>query len=151
MNEVELTFCKNFTKKLIKCELTIAFASPIDRNADWAPDYFRIIEHPMDLSTIENKLEDSEYKTVEEWRSDINLIWKNAMTFNKKPSPLFYVADFLQKKCDKNLAIIPRTENDVLMIRLEKANRRMTKLLAFDAPEQSSVPRVDPASLRIKK
>ena len=56
MNDVEKEFCLNFTQKLIDCELSIAFVNPVDKNADYAPDYFRIIEHPMDLSTVKNKI-----------------------------------------------------------------------------------------------
>ena len=149
MNDVEKDFCLNFTQKLIDCELSIAFVSPVDRNADYADDYFRIIEHPMDLTTVKNKIIDGKYKSVENWRADINLIWKNAVTFNKKPSLLFFVADFLQKKCDRHLSKIPRTKQDLLLMKLDKVNNKLTKLLSFDMAEQSSVPKVDASLMQL--
>lgn len=149
MNDVEKEFCLNFTQKLIDCELSIAFVHPVDRHAEYAPEYFRIIEHPMDLTTVKNKIIDEKYKSVEEWHGDINLIWKNAVTFNKKPSLLFFVADFLQKKCDRHLSKIPRTKQDLLLMKLDKVNNKLTKLLAFDMVEQSSVPKVDAKFVQI--
>lgn len=148
MNDVEKKFCLDFTQKLIDCELSVAFVNPVDRNADYAPDYFRIIEHPMDLTTVKNKIIDGKYKSAESWHADINLIWKNAVTFNKKPSLLFFVADFLQKKCDHQLSKIPRTKQDLLLMKLDKVNNKMSKLLSFDMAEQSSVPKVDPKLLQ---
>lgn len=148
MNSVEKDFCLDFTKKLIKCELSIPFVHPVDRNADYAPAYFRIIDHPMDLTTVKTKIIDGKYKSSNEWHADINLIWKNAVTFNKKPSPIYYVADFLQKKCDRHLAKIPKTKQDLLLMKLEKVNNKMTKLLAFDMAEHSSVLKVDPKLLQ---
>lgn len=150
MNDIEKNFCTDYTNKLLNCELCFAFLNPVDRNADWAPAYFQIIQRPMDLSTVKQKLLDDKYHSVDEWHSDINLIWKNATTFNKKPSLLYFVADFLQKKCNKQLTKIPHTKQELYYLQLQKANQKLEKLLAFDMPEQSSVPRVSPEELHIK-
>ena len=143
MNEVERQFSYDFTQRLLACKLTLAFATPVSKNEDYAVDYFKIIEHPMDLSTVIKKIDANDYKRIEDWKSDIYLIWKNAMNFNKKPHLLYTIADFLQKKCDKYLAVLPHNKTELLMLRLEIANKKFAKLLAFEMPEQSSVPRID--------
>ena len=38
------------------------------------PDYYDIIEHPMDLSIIMVNIDEHEYETVEDMLNDINLI-----------------------------------------------------------------------------
>jgi hypothetical protein len=148
MNQVEAQFCREFTQDLLNCPLCYAFAVPIDPHADWAPDYFRIISRPMDLSTVMKNLKSRQYSLLSDWCRDINLIWQNAMTFNKKPSLLFFVADFLQKKCERKFARTPHSSADWTMIRLEKAHRQLSKVLSFDLSHYSIIPRVPPDEMK---
>jgi hypothetical protein len=93
-------------------------------------------------------LESKQYISASDWCRDVNLIWQNAMTFNKRPSLLFFVADFLQKKCEKKFARIPHSSADWTMIRLEKAHRQLSKVLSFDLTQYSIVPKVPPDELK---
>lgn len=45
-------------------------------------DYFDIITHPMDLSTIKKKLSHNVYHNVEHFVDDMNLIWNNCCKYN---------------------------------------------------------------------
>lgn len=47
-------------------------------------DYPTIITHPMDLSTVKNKLGKKLYENVEDCLEDINLIWENAKLYNPR-------------------------------------------------------------------
>lgn len=51
-------------------------------------DYLDVIKHPMDLGTINQKLRDKKYKTVEAVLNDIQLIWDNCKLYNTKASVL---------------------------------------------------------------
>ena len=51
----------------------------------------------MDLSTVYNKLEEQQYKTVEEVLDDIQLIWDNCKTYNQKGWWIYDLADKLQR------------------------------------------------------
>jgi hypothetical protein len=141
LTEVENEFCRSFTKELLECPLCHEFRKPVDPEAPWAAEYFRIIAVPMDLSTIVGKLESQKYTSALEWFNDLNLVWQNAMAFNKKPAFLWFVADFMQKKCERKCSRIPRTESDALGLRLEKLHKDMKKLLAFDVPPHSLLPK----------
>ncbi|KAJ3038157.1 hypothetical protein HDV00_000957 [Rhizophlyctis rosea] len=57
------------------------FLQPFDPVAAGAPDYFDIIEHPMDLSTIETKLSSRQYETVQGFAADIKLMLDNCSTY----------------------------------------------------------------------
>lgn len=72
-----LEYC--ITKKLYQ-----PFHSPVDPME--VPNYYLIIQHPMDLSTMREKLNDEEYTTFEKFMADIQLIVRNANVFNPKHS-----------------------------------------------------------------
>ncbi|KAI6241578.1 hypothetical protein M3Y99_00317400 [Aphelenchoides fujianensis] len=65
--------CKNVSK-------SVAFHSKVD--ARKVPGYYERITNPMDLGTIELKAKNYEYRTVEDFLSDIQLIYENSVTFN---------------------------------------------------------------------
>lgn len=68
------------------------FHSPVDPVALNIPEYPNIIKHPMDLSTVQKKLRNKSYATIQDFDEDMRLIWSNAMLFNgvgKKSEELF--------------------------------------------------------------
>ncbi|XP_034144955.1 bromodomain-containing protein 9 isoform X2 [Esox lucius] len=56
-----------------------------------APGYSVIIKHPMDFSTMKDKITDNEYKTVTEFKADFKLMCDNAMVYNR-PETVYYKA-----------------------------------------------------------
>ncbi|VDL59849.1 unnamed protein product [Hymenolepis diminuta] len=65
------------------------FRDPVDPVALNIPDYLEVIEHPMDLSTIRNNLEDGVYKDPWEVLNDFRLMFNNAWLYNKKNSKVY--------------------------------------------------------------
>lgn len=70
-------------KTLRKDKRAAVFNEPVDYVKLNILDYPTIIKHPMDLSTVQNKLENNEYNDPNDVISDIRLIWVNAFTYNK--------------------------------------------------------------------
>ncbi|KAI3958746.1 hypothetical protein MKX01_023422, partial [Papaver californicum] len=58
----------NILDGLKNAEVSYLFLKPVSKKD--APDYLDIIEHPMDLSTIREKVRRMEYKTRKEFRQD---------------------------------------------------------------------------------
>ena len=56
------------------------FAWPV--TDDIAPGYSTIITKPMDFSTIRQKIDDNEYKTLTEFTDDFKLMCENAIKYN---------------------------------------------------------------------
>jgi hypothetical protein len=81
---------------LQKYHISSLFAHPVDPIRDGCPNYFQMIQHPMDLSTVRHKLESGQYTTVEQWKNDVNLIWTNTVTFSGTKSLLTVLAKQLQ-------------------------------------------------------
>ncbi|XP_026780737.3 bromodomain-containing protein 9 isoform X1 [Pangasianodon hypophthalmus] len=65
------------------------FASPVTDAI--APGYSMIIKHPMDFSTMKDKIAMNEYKTVTEFKADFKLMCDNAMVYNR-PETVYYKA-----------------------------------------------------------
>lgn len=75
--------------KLIACEDSIPFRQPVDPIALNIHDYPTIIKHPMDISTIQKKLNDGEYETPLKFSEDAWLMFNNAWTYNRKTTRIF--------------------------------------------------------------
>ncbi|XP_051575184.1 bromodomain-containing protein 9 isoform X1 [Myxocyprinus asiaticus] len=56
-----------------------------------APGYSTIIKHPMDFSTMKDKIAANEYKTITEFKADFKLMCDNAMVYNR-PETVYYKA-----------------------------------------------------------
>ncbi|TDL25922.1 hypothetical protein BD410DRAFT_764142 [Rickenella mellea] len=75
--------------------LAWAFVAPV--NGDEVPDYYSVIKNPMDLSTMEHKLETNQYHTVDAFVADAQLIFRNCKTYNPETSIYYRNATTLEK------------------------------------------------------
>ncbi|XP_015202662.1 protein polybromo-1 isoform X2 [Lepisosteus oculatus] len=69
------------------------------------PDYYAIIKEPIDLKTIAQRIQMGHYKSVTAMAKDIDLLTKNAKTYNEPGSQVFKDANnikklFIQKKAE---------------------------------------------------
>lgn len=95
-------------------EVSYLFLKPVSKKE--APDYLDIIKHPMDLSTIKEKVRRLEYKSREEFRHDVWQITYNAHRYNDGRNPgIPPLADQLLELCDYLL-----TENDSSLTEAEE-------------------------------
>ncbi|XP_039761275.1 bromodomain-containing protein 7-like isoform X2 [Pararge aegeria] len=65
------------------------FAWPVNDN--FAPNYSVIIKRPMDFSSIKQKIDDNEYRSLNCFISDFKLMCNNAMKYNK-PGTVYHKA-----------------------------------------------------------
>nr|XP_008984098.3 bromodomain-containing protein 7 isoform X4 [Callithrix jacchus] len=56
-----------------------------------APGYSMIIKHPMDFSTMKEKIKNNDYQSIEELKDNFKLMCTNAMIYNK-PETIYYKA-----------------------------------------------------------
>ena len=62
------------------------FAEPVDPVAHGIPTYHQIITNPMDLSTIQAKMDANEVESPEEFSRLVRLVFENAVKFNIDPT-----------------------------------------------------------------
>lgn len=71
------------------------FAQPVSRKE--VADYYEVIKEPMDLSTMEAKLEADKYSNMEEFVYDARLIFDNCRSYNNETTTYYKNATKLEK------------------------------------------------------
>nr|XP_022292305.1 bromodomain and WD repeat-containing protein 3-like isoform X1 [Crassostrea virginica] len=80
--------CLTLLETIFRCEDSNPFRFPVD--PDELPEYFDIIEHPMDLSTVKENLLGDRYPNPNSLFKDLRLIFSNSRTFNTNKRSRIY-------------------------------------------------------------
>ena len=100
ITEEDFKIIKEIIEHIKQIPISIHFQYPVDTEAN--PDYLRVINyHPMDLSTVEKKLNNKEYSLVQDIINDVKLIWYNCRIYNYETSDIYKWSDELEKVSDK--------------------------------------------------
>nr|GME02240.1 bromodomain-containing factor 1 [Ipomoea batatas] len=100
-NKKELDAAVEVIKKVMKMEAAEPFNAPVDPVALGIPDYFDVIDTPMDFGTIRTNLESGgKYLNSEDVYKDVQYIWDNCYKYNNKGD---LVLD-LMKRVKKNFS-----------------------------------------------
>jgi hypothetical protein len=98
-NAKELKDALMVVKKIMKMDAAEPFNTPVNPVALGIPDYFDIIDTPMDLGTVCSALERGEkYMNSRDVFKDIQFIWENCYKYNSKGDPILD----LMKRVKKN-------------------------------------------------
>ena len=79
---------------------------PVDPVALDLPDYFTRIRHPMDLGTVKSRLQRGYYKSLTSVTVDINLVFKNAMTYNAASHGIHQIAKKMKEDFEGELIVM---------------------------------------------
>ncbi|XP_078077521.1 uncharacterized protein LOC144499281 [Mustelus asterias] len=117
------------------------FNEPVDES--YAPGYHKIVEEPMDLSTIENKLTEKKYSSKWDFESDFRLMFDNCEQYNGKGNEYTLMAQAVERCFDKAMAkYFPKDEVDSdddfqakLMWEKKDKNKSKPNCLAKDKTE----------------
>ncbi|XP_064607465.1 peregrin-like isoform X2 [Liolophura sinensis] len=90
------------------------FAEPV--SLEEVPDYLEYIETPMDFTTMRKRVEGHQYKTIEDFEVDFDLLVNNCMVYNAKDT-MFYRA-----------AVRLREQGGAII----RATRRMAERVGYD-------------------
>lgn len=105
-----LRSCRRVLLETLQHNYAFVFAEPVDPVALNIPDYFTIITNPMDLGTIRKKLDAGEYDTVDQFKADVDLVFKNACTYNLPGSDVYVMSEIVQKEFNKKFAPVLRRQ-----------------------------------------
>ncbi|KAF7339854.1 Bromodomain-containing protein [Mycena venus] len=112
-------FCSSTIRSLKKQKDAPPFLHPVDPVALGIPHYHTIVRTPMDLSTIERKLnssnpskpdpnpENPRYSSADEFITDVRMIVKNCLLFNGADHPISAMAQRLEEVFDKQIKNLP--------------------------------------------
>jgi len=104
--------CQEVLKGLRQHQHGWVFNVPVDPVDLGLPDYFDIIKNPMDLGTIQKKLEKG-YHSLKDFQSDVNLCFDNAMTYNQVDTVVYNMAKEMKTKFEEDCKkIMEQLENE---------------------------------------
>nr|XP_033782116.1 protein polybromo-1 isoform X7 [Geotrypetes seraphini] len=84
------------------------------------PDYYAIIKEPIDLKTIAHRIQTGHYKSVSAMGKDIDLLAKNAKTYNEPGSQVFKDATTIKKLFTLKKSEVDHSEFTKSSLRIRK-------------------------------
>lgn len=81
------------------------FLQPVNR--DEVPDYFDVIKEPMDLVTMESKLENDRYPSLQDFVYDARLVYNNCRSYNNETTTYYKNATKLEKFMNSKIKEMP--------------------------------------------
>lgn len=76
-------------------------------NGDEVHDYYDVIKEPMDLGTMETKLDKDQYESVEDFVKDVLLLVRNCKRYNAETTPYAKAANKLEKEMWRKVREVP--------------------------------------------
>lgn len=134
--------CNDVLDRLSKKDHYNIFLEPV--NTDVVAGYADIIKRPMDFTTMRNKLIAQAYKSLGEFRKDLDLIWSNCLLFNgKEPNNIFSKKAIELRKLTEKLIVTTRQylekDKENLLKWREKHRRRKETMQANAANAQAAL------------
>ncbi|XP_035209006.1 nucleosome-remodeling factor subunit NURF301-like [Stegodyphus dumicola] len=85
-------------RRLLKTLMSHKHAWPFMKPVDplEAPDYYKVIKEPMDLKTVEQRLNSHTYKRLADFIGDMTKIFDNCRYYNPRSSPFYNCAEMLE-------------------------------------------------------
>ncbi|XP_008939764.1 PREDICTED: protein polybromo-1 isoform X2 [Merops nubicus] len=93
------------------------------------PDYYAIIKEPIDLKTIAQRIQNGTYKSIHAMAKDIDLLAKNAKTYNEPGSQVFKDANAIKKIFNMKKAEIEHSELAKSSLRIRNPSNLTTSKL----------------------
>ncbi|XP_063131377.1 protein polybromo-1 isoform X5 [Rattus norvegicus] len=103
------------------------------------PDYYAIIKEPIDLKTIAQRIQNGSYKSIHAMAKDIDLLAKNAKTYNEPGSQVFKDANSIKKIFYMKKAEIEHHEMTKSSLRIRTATNLAAARLTGPSHNKSSL------------
>ncbi|KAK3674227.1 histone acetyltransferase [Recurvomyces mirabilis] len=81
------------------------FLQPV--NGEEVQDYYSVIKEPMDLSTMESRLDKDQYEIVDDFVKDVLLLVRNCKRYNAETTPYAKAANKLEREMWKKVREVP--------------------------------------------
>jgi hypothetical protein len=97
--EADLAACRLLINRMLTApsywtRYVKSFREPVDPTRDHVPNYFDVVKRPMDLKTIQGKMDRGEYAIAAEFERDVRQIFQNAYEYWQRDDEVF-------KECER--------------------------------------------------
>ena len=107
MPKHQTKFAVNSIRSIKRLRDAGPFVHPVDPIKLNVPFYYNYIKRPMDLSTIERKINANAYKDPSQVVADFSLMVNNCFTFNGETAPISQMAKNIQAHFEKHMLNMP--------------------------------------------
>ncbi|XP_061684902.1 nucleosome-remodeling factor subunit BPTF-like isoform X2 [Syngnathoides biaculeatus] len=94
LTEKDYEGLRRILRSLTAHKMAWPFLEPVDTGD--APDYYKVIKEPMDLSTMEERLHKRKYLRLTEFVADMTKVFDNCRYYNPSDSPFYQCAEVLE-------------------------------------------------------
>ncbi|XP_077189146.1 bromodomain testis-specific protein isoform X3 [Paroedura picta] len=108
------------------------FHQPVDAAGLNLPDYYNIITKPMDLTTIQKRLEHNYYTCAAECIRNFKTMFSNCYLYNKPGDDIVFMAQALEKVFLQKVAQMPPEEK---VVEVNKGKRKEERTDGTDHPD----------------
>lgn len=137
MPKHQAKFALNTIKAIKRLRDAGPFVHPVDVVKLNVPLYYNFITRPMDLSTIERKINLNAYENPLQVVSDFNLMVDNCLKFNGESSGISRMAKNIQAQFEKHMLNIPPKVLASSVSAESTANSRRRNVSAEDVKKES--------------
>ncbi|KEF55319.1 uncharacterized protein A1O9_08973 [Exophiala aquamarina CBS 119918] len=129
-----LAHMRKVISNLKKSNASSAFRQPVDYIALKIPNYPEVVKHPMDLSTIDNRLKHNKYTSVTAFIRDFEQIVTNCFLFNGLDHGVSQQAKKMQSSFNSQMNNLPKAT-------VEEPSKESKKAAKKAEPTRSAPPR----------
>ncbi|CAK9191048.1 unnamed protein product [Sphagnum troendelagicum] len=113
--------CSTMLKKIMSHKYAWVFNEPVDAAKQGLHDYHKVIQKPMDLGTVRDRLAKGLYSSLNSFADDVRLTFANAMTYNPQGHDVYVMAQVLAGLFnDRWKDIVKKLEEEKLKIKVEE-------------------------------
>ena len=129
--------CLNIVKEFLKAKVFFEFRNRVPRDVQ---NYYSTIKHPMCLTDLKRNLDNDKYKTLDDFKYDMNLIWSNCIEFNGEHSTLGHLANLGQHRMNLIFENFPITKEEEFLKKLRQSVERLQLYNQFFQKELDHTP-----------
>ena len=133
VTQYQKEWCLSILDKLYLKPTSRPFQTPLV-NDEGIISQNNVIQQPMDLETVRNKVTKDKYQTIKDFSDDVRLIWYNAQSYYPQDHPLTLMAADLSTWFEGKLKNYPVTAEDKWLMKLHKAQQKLNDLIENPIP-----------------
>ena len=130
--------CLKLVEELMTWKICIPFIEMVDPEKDGAPGYFQVVEEPMCLQEVKNRILGKHYRHISEFKRDMNLIWENAERYNGENNLYTQFAREGANWFEKKMKHFPETLEEEWMTKFRKVAKQFYE--AIENPPAELIP-----------
>ncbi|XP_035995981.1 bromodomain-containing protein 3 isoform X2 [Fundulus heteroclitus] len=115
----QLKYCNDILKEMLSKKHSAyawPFYQPVNAEALGLHDYHDIVKYPMDLGTVKEKLDGGEYQDVQQFATDVRLIFSNCYKYNPSRHSVVEMARKLQGVFEQRFAKMPEEHVEIIAV-----------------------------------